>query len=135
MHCLLRLIGRQKHIALHMFNRALWNQETVAVSMQNDFSGEVFGIVANSNEVPRPQLNQFAAAAQALQGALEFVPIIAGSAKFLDELFVCSPRMRQFADVRKQVFVTESTRHKVIIEVTASKPRKLEFQEKEEAWS
>lgn len=104
--------------------------------MQTDFSGQVFRIAADSDEVPRPQLNQFAAAAEAFECGLEFLAIVACGAKLLHELFVSCSRVRQFADVREQIFVAESTRHKVIIEVTASKPApKPEFQEKEEAWS
>ena len=106
-HKLRALARRQEDIALDVGDGFVGNEETKAVAMNGDAAGNVFGIVADGDEVAGAQFDQGAFIAETVERLFELIAVLAGEAEFFDQLFVGTAGVRKLAQMFQECGVTE----------------------------
>jgi hypothetical protein len=101
---------REKDIALHASYGVIGHQEAEAVAMDGEAAGEIFGIVANRDEVPGAEFDELAFIAETVERLFKLVTIFALEAQFANELFIGGAGVREMADVIDEACVVEGLR-------------------------
>jgi hypothetical protein len=75
--------------------------------MNGDAAGNVFGIVADGDEMAGAKFNQHAFDAKTVERLFELIAVLAGEAEFFDQLFIGTAGVRKLAQMVQQGGVTE----------------------------
>jgi site-specific recombinase XerD len=97
----------QEDVALDVSERLIGNQKSETVTMNGEAAADVLGIGTDSDEVTRPQFDQLAFFAQAIENIFERVTVFALEAQFANKLLEAGTGMRELANMIEKARVRE----------------------------